>query len=215
MRNRVLAGAGVVLAAAVVATGAWSLSQARAEEKVVKVVKPERAAIGSPAPDFSLTDQSGKTVHLADFAGKVVVLEWTNPECPFVQRHYQEKTMATLAAKYKDKGVAWLAIDSKNGETSDDLKKWAEGNHLAYPVLNDAQGTVAKSYDAKSTPHLFVIDKEGRLAYKGAIDNDPDGDKPADKVNYVQKALDELLAGKSVSTPETKSYGCHVTQADE
>lgn len=209
---RVFAGS-ACLAAAVVSVGAWALSQvapARAEEKVVKV---ERGALGLPAPAFSLTDAAGKTVRLSDFTGKIVVLEWTNPQCPFVQQHYHDRTMATLAEKYKDKRVVWLAVNSNNGATPDDLKKWSQENHLAYPLLNDAEGTVAKAYDAKSTPDMFVIDKRGILVYKGAIDNDPDGDKGPNKVNYVQKALDELLAGKTVSTPETKSYGCHVRQA--
>lgn len=201
------------LSAAVVSAGAWALSHVSPARAEAKVVNAERGAVGTPAADFSLTDAAGKTVKLSDFAGKIVVLEWTNPDCPFVQQHYHDKTMATLAEKFKDKGVVWLAVNSDNGNKPDDLKKWSDDNHMAYPLLNDEKGRVAKAYDAKSTPHMFVIDKAGVIAYRGAIDNDPDGDKGANKVNYVQKALDDLLAGKSVSTPETKSYGCHVTQA--
>ena len=167
--------------------------------------------IGDKAPGFSLTDQSGKSVSLGDYSGKIVVLEWTNPECPFVQRHYEEKTMPTLAATYVPKGVVWLAINSGGDATTAIDKKWSDHNHLTYPVLDDASGRVGKSFGARSTPHLFIINTDGTLAYRGGIDNDPDGDKPvSSRVNYVQKALDELLAGKPVSIAETKSYGCGV-----
>jgi len=167
------------------------------------------AKIGSPAPEFSLKDQNGNAVKLADFKGKIIVLEWTNPECPFVQRHYKAQTMTHLAHQYKDKGVVWLAINSNSGDTTAVNRHWAEQNHLAYPILEDSKGVVGKAYGAKSTPTMAVIDKDGKLVYKGGIDNDPDGDK-SDRVNYVQKALDEILTGRSVSEPVTKSYGCGV-----
>ena len=171
------------------------------------------AKIGSPAPEFSLKDQNGNPVKLSDFKGKIVVLEWTNPECPFVQRHYKAKTMTHLAQQYKDKGVVWLAINSNSGDTTTVNRHWAQENHLAYPILEDSKGIVGKEYGAKSTPTMAIIDKTGKLVYRGGIDNDPDGDK-SDRVNYVQKALDEVLAGKSVSEPVTKSYGCGVHYQD-
>jgi len=167
------------------------------------------ASIGQPAPEFSLKDENGKSVNLADYKGKIVVLEWTNPDCPFVQRHYEQHTMTNLASQYKDKGVAWLAINSNGGDNAKADSEWARKNHLAYPVLDDSEGQVASAYQAKSTPDMFIINKDGTLAYGGGIDNDPDGDN-AHRVNYVQQALDEILAGKSVSIPETKSYGCGV-----
>jgi peroxiredoxin len=169
-----------------------------------------KAAIGSSAPQFSLQDQNGKMVSLSDFAGKTVVLEWVNPECPFVQRHYRAKTMITLANDYSSKGVAWVAINSTFNADNAANNAWIEQNKLSYPILNDSSGQVGKAYGAKSTPDMFVIDKEGKLAYEGAIDNDADGDKGNNKINYVQKALNEILAGKPVSTPQTTSYGCSV-----
>jgi peroxiredoxin len=164
------------------------------------------ARVGQAAPAFSLQDQDGKTVSLSDFSGKIVVLEWTNPECPFVIRHYKAKTMSTLADKNSEK-VVWLAINSSHFNTKADSKKWIEQHGLKYPTLDDASGEVGKLYGAKSTPHMFIIDTEGKVAYSGAIDDDPRGQK-SDKVNYVETAIGELQAGQPVSTPETKPYGC-------
>jgi peroxiredoxin len=173
-----------------------------------------KAAIGSAVPQFSLQDQNGKTVSLSDFSGKTVVLEWVNPNCPFVQRHYRAKTMITLANDYAGKGVAWVAINSTFNADNAANSAWIEQNKLSYPILNDSSGQVGKAYGAKSTPDMFVIDKDGKLAYEGAIDNDPDGDKGSDKINYVQKALNEILDGKPVSTSQTTSYGCSVKYAN-
>jgi peroxiredoxin len=164
---------------------------------------------GEQAPGFTLQDQNGKQVSLADFAGKTVVLEWFNPQCPFVKRHYKEGTMQSLATKYAGDNVVWLAINSTSNATAAQDKQWVDQHHLSYPILDDSKGKVGQAYGAKTTPHMFVIDKSGKVVYDGAIDNDPDGEK-ADRVNYVQKALDETLAGNSVSTPETKPYGCGV-----
>jgi len=176
--------------------------------------KDSPVSIGAKAPDFTLQDQNGKNISLHDFAGKIVVLEWTNPECPFVQRHYKVRTMQTLASQYQDKGVVWLAINSSSFATNDASKQWAESQNISYPELNDSSGSTGKAYHATNTPHMFIIAGDGTLAYEGAIDNNPDGDKTSDKVNYVQKALDEILSGKSVSVPQTKPYGCSVKYAD-
>ena len=169
---------------------------------------------GDDAPAFSLQDQDGKTVSLADFKGKIVVLEWFNDTCPFVQRHYKAKTMDTTADKYKDKDVAWLAINSGEGTNSSSNKTAASSLGVNHPILSDANGTVGKAYGAKSTPHMFIIDKDGKIAYAGGIDNDPskEGDK-ADKVNYVDKALSEITSGKEVSEKQTEQYGCGVHYA--
>jgi hypothetical protein len=156
-------------------------------------------AIGAKAPDFSLQDQNGKVVSLHDSLGKVVVLEWTNPNCPIVQRHYAAKTMLTLYGQYQDKGVVWLAINSSN---------------FAYPVLNDASGATGHAYHATNTPDMYIVGTDGALLYQGAIDNDPQGDKTGDKINYVHQALDEILSGKPVSVPQTKPYGCSVKYKD-
>lgn len=171
------------------------------------------AAVGDSAPQFKLEDQNGKSVSLSDYAGKIVVLEWTNPGCPFVQRHYKANTMTALASQYKAQDVVWLAVNSTHDVTDAENLAWVKQNNLQYPVLNDASGAVGHAYNAKSTPDMFIIDKTGKLVYSGAIDNDPQGDK-SDKLNYVSKALDELLASKPVSVPETKSYGCSVHYAN-
>lgn len=173
------------------------------------------AAVQTPekAPAFTLIDHTGKTHTLSDYLGKIVVLEWLNPECPFVIRHHEAKTMVTLADAYAGKGVVWLGINTTNTFDQAQNKAFAEKYSLPYPVLNDNTGKVGRLYDAKTTPHVFVIDKAGVLAYQGAIDDDPAGTK-AEKVNYVKLALDELLAGKTVSTAETKPYGCSVKYAD-
>ncbi len=109
--------------------------------------------------------------------------------------------------------MVWLAVNSTHDVTDAENLAWVKQNNLQYPVLNDASGAVGHAYNAKSTPDMFIIDKTGKLVYSGAIDNDPQGDK-SDKLNYVSKALDELLASKPVSVPETKSYGCSVHYAN-
>jgi peroxiredoxin len=169
-------------------------------------------SVGQAAPDFKLDDHAGKPVALSDYKGKIVVLEWTNKDCPFVQRHMKEKTSSTLAEKYKASGVTWLQIDSTSDHNTAMNAKTVAEHNLPFPILGDAPGTVGKMYGAKTTPDVFIVNKDGNVVYMGAMDNDPQG-KKADRVNYVAKALDEILAGKSVSTPETKSYGCTVKYA--
>lgn len=164
------------------------------------------------AADFTLTDTNGKAHTLSAYKGKIVVLEWVNPECPFVKRHYDAGTMANTAKAYADKDVVWLAVNSSHHFNQAKNKAFVEKYDLKYAVLDDSAGKVGKSYDAKTTPHMYVIDKAGNIAYKGAIDDDPRGDK-AEKKNYVKAAIDELLAGKAVTTAETKPYGCSVKYA--
>ena len=170
------------------------------------------AQIGAPAPQFSLEDQTGKTHNLAEYKGKLVVLEWFNEECPVVQRHYKADTMNSLASKYAGKDVVWLAVNSTSGKSNDSNKAAAGEWKMDRPILNDASGQVGKLYGAKTTPHMYVINKDGTLAYMGGIDNDDRGNK-SDKVNYVDKALTELLDGTSVSEPQTRAYGCSVKYA--
>ena len=172
------------------------------------------AKLGEAAPDFAVKDHNGKEVKLADLKGKTVVLEWINPGCPYVKRHYEAGTMANLAKEYAEGGnVVWLAVMSNAGAKAEDMKAFAQKHNLPYPILMDGDGKVGKAYGAKTTPHMFVIDKAGKLAYVGGIDNDEDGDKSADRVNYVKNALDELKAGKPVSKQETASYGCGIKYA--
>jgi peroxiredoxin len=172
------------------------------------------AKIGATAPQFTLQDQNGKTVSLSDYAGKIVVLEWTNPQCPVVQRHYKAKTMTTLVKQYAPQDVVWIGINSTKDATNAADVTWASAQGITWSILNDASGATGHAYGAKSTPGMYIIDKTGRLVYSGAIDNDPDGSMSDGKINYVSKALDEVLANKPVSTPETKSYGCAVHYAN-
>jgi peroxiredoxin len=170
-------------------------------------------AIGAAAPAFKLDDADGKTVSLADFKGKVVVLEWANPSCPVWLRHFETKTLSSLAEKVRAKGVVWLAIDSTTKAHSNfaSNETFRKANRLPYPMLLDPEGAVGHLYGAKTTPEVFVIDKEGKLAYEGAVDDDPRGhtDAAARKV-YVAEAIDELLAGKAVTTAKTSPYGCPI-----
>lgn len=170
------------------------------------------AAVGSAAPGFTLEDQSGSIVSLSDFGDKMVVLEWMNPDCPFVQRHYKAKTMTTLAEQYGD--VVWIAINSTHYMTKEDDKTWVEKYNLSYPILDDNPGKVGRVYGAKTTPHMFIIDKSGILVYQGAIDDDPGGSKKGNALNYVNKALEEIQAGRAVTVSQTKPYGCSVKYAN-
>jgi peroxiredoxin len=170
------------------------------------------AVIGQPAPQFTLQDQNGKTVNLSDYAGKIVVLEWFNNQCPFVVKFYGSGKMNEWAKAYADKGVVWLVINSTSDKTNEDNAAVAAEWNIERPILNDSAGEVGHSYGATNTPHMYVIDIHGNLAYMGAIDSVSSADAAdiADAENYVAKALDELLAGTSVTKPETKAYGCSV-----
>lgn len=200
---------------AAVAVVAMAMSFALAADEAKQAAAGGGAKVGQPAPAFSLQDQNGSTVSLADQKGKIVVLEWFNEECPFVVRHHEKfKTMNDTAAKYKDKDVVWLKVNSTNGKDNAANKSIAEKWSIASPILNDSDGAVGKAYGAKTTPHMFIIDKEGKLAYKGGIDDDEkDAKGQTEKTNYVDKALSEIIAGSPVSTPETKQYGCSVKYA--
>lgn len=165
------------------------------------------------APDFSLDSFDGRNFRLSSFRGRIVVLEWINPDCPFSKYHYETaNTMVDLAQKYRDKEVVWLAINSTHNTTPQANRAFAEKHKLPYPILDDRSGLVGKQFGARNTPHMFVIDKTGAIAYEGAIDNAPLGklEPGAGSVNYVDKALTELLANKKVGTPTTPPYGCTV-----
>ena len=166
---------------------------------------------GKKAPDFTLRSFDDKEVSLADYKGKIVVLEWFNDECPYVRYHYDNvSTMVDLAKNYKDKNVVWLAVNSTNHTTAEQNKDFAAKHNLPYPILDDRPGKVGRAYGATNTPHMYIIDTNGNIAYEGAIDNSPMGGKKEGVINYVRKALMELTGGKPVSTPNTKPYGCTV-----
>mgnify|MGYP001386739757 CR=1 FL=1 len=176
------------------------------------------AKVGEKAPTFTLTDTDGNTISLADYEGKVVVLEWFNPGCPFVVKHHEKnKTMDELSKEFAEKDVVWLAINSgapgKQGHGLELNKKMKEQWAISYPVLLDESGDVGRLYGAKTTPHMYIIDTTGTLVYAGGIDNNPSATTLGD-VNYVRQALNEVLAGTAVSTPETKPYGCSVKYAN-
>ena len=173
------------------------------------------AEIGKAAPTFSLTDSNGKAVNLEDFKGKVVVLEWTNDGCPIVKRHYKSKNMQDLQKKYTKEGVVWLSIISsapgKQGHVDGDKANELTKSRKASPsyVLFDPTGKVGHQYDAKTTPHMFVIDKKGVLRYDGGIDDDTRG-RGVDVKPYAAWAIDAVLAGKEVKVKTSKPYGCAV-----
>jgi len=176
------------------------------------------AALGAPAPQFELKDLDGKTVKLSDFRGKTVVLEWFNPECPYVKASHTRGSLVDAARRHAKDGVAWLAINSnapgKQGSGVQANKDAAMTWKLEHPVLLDEKGTAGKAYGATNTPHMFVINKAGELVYRGAIDNSPDGEGESPTggklVKHVDAALEDLAAGRPVKTSDTKEYGCSV-----
>jgi len=168
--------------------------------------KPE---IGKPAPEFSGQDQDGKKHNLKDYLGKIVVLEWTSTECPFVLGHYEKKTMTTVYDILKDKQVVWLAIDSSYSANPKDTKEWAGRWSIPYKTILDTEGTIGKKYGALATPHMFVIDQKGVLRYDGAIDDDVGDSKPF-KTNYPFAAVRALLDNKTVSVSSSQPYGCGI-----
>lgn len=172
------------------------------------------------ASDFALQGLDGKTHRLAEYKGKVIVLEWTNPGCPFVKRHYNAGTMQDLQKKYAGQDVVWLTICSTNPDHreyfDDDAMRtqFSDWKSIPTAILTDKDGAVGRAWSAKTTPHMFVIDKNFNVAYQGAIDNNPRGSKPAEEtINYVDKALGSVLAGTAVETATTQPYGCGVKYA--
>jgi len=178
----------------------------------------EPPPVGTAAPDFSLPDVKGQAHSLSQYKGKYVVLEWFNPECPFVKKHYGGGNMQKLQDQYTSKGVVWLTIDSnapstEGSITPEQAQKITESwkTHQT-ALLLDPEGKAGRAFGAKNTPHMVVINPEGKIAYEGAIDSKA-SPNPADipsSTNYVKVALDESLAGKPITTPQTKPYGCSV-----
>jgi peroxiredoxin len=174
--------------------------------------------VGKPAPDFALKDIDGRRFRLADYRGSIVVLEWFNPKCPFVNASHTKGSLKGGAAHQIAQGVEWFGVDSaapgKQGSAPDDIRDAVKRFGLTYPVLRDESGAVGHAYAATNTPHMFVIDREGVLVYAGAIDNSPDGEGESPQggplVNYVDAAIADITAGRAVRTPQTKPYGCTV-----
>lgn len=185
------------------------------EEKPAPKPADSVAELGKPAPDFTLTDMNGKTVKLADYKGKIVVLEWFQPGCPYCVAGYDPKgNCLTTSEKLAKEGVVWLLINSNNVNHPDskveaNIEFFKSRKLEKHSVLMDPEGKVGRAYGAKSTPHCFVIDDKGNLVYRGAIDNAPRG-KPAEGeelINYVEAAVADIKAKKAVTRPDTKAYG--------
>ncbi|HTR40151.1 MAG TPA: redoxin domain-containing protein [Pseudomonadales bacterium] len=177
--------------------------------------------VGKPAPNFTATDINGKTVHLSDYAGKIVVIESYNSDCPFCHNQYATGAMQDLQKDLAAQGVVWLIVNSVNPKNSshrtDEQAKaeMASENMDVTAWINDSSGAVGHLYDMQTTPHMFVIDKSGTLVYDGAIDNQPDPvHNPKDARNYVKEAVGDIEAGKPVAVSQTKPYGCSVKYAD-
>ncbi len=208
MTKWILAGA---LATASITAAAMALP--------VPIAEP---ALGAPAVDFSARDVDGKVVWLHDFKGKIVVLEWNNPGCPFVQKHYKSGNMQKSQASAASQGVVWLTVNSSasgqqghmDGAAARQFVAGAKAKPAHY--LLDPLGLVGKAYGAKTTPHMYIIDGAGRLVYRGGIDDKPTADQGdiAGARNHVLAAIGELRAGKAVSVAETRPYGCSVKYAD-
>jgi len=204
MTKRLLTSTTVVVAVLIALSAAWA------------------ARVGEQAPDFAATDSNGKAQKLSDYQGKFVVLEWTNRGCPYTQKHYNSGNMQHLQKEWTSRGVIWLTVISsapgKQGyvTASEENAYLRQVNAAPTAVLMDPTGSIGHLYDAKTTPHMFIISPQGTLIYNGAIDDRPTTDL-ADvngAKNYVSAALDEATSGKPVSTATSRPYGCSVKYAD-
>jgi peroxiredoxin len=175
------------------------------------------AAVGQPAPDFSLSDTAGKPVSLSQFKGKTVVLEWNNPGCPFVRKHYNGN-MQSLQKDFTQKGVVWLAVNSTETQSADYLEpeklaRWMRDKGASpTATLMDPDGKAGTAFGARVTPHMYIVNPQGLLVYAGGIDSIPsarEGDIEK-ATNYVRQGLGELLAGKPVSVTTSQAYGCSI-----
>ncbi len=173
--------------------------------------------VGQPAPDFTGTDITGKTIKLADYKGKIVVLESYNSDCPFCHNQYQTGATQELQKQLAAKGVVWLLVNSVNPHNgshrtaAEAQKEYADLKIAAAAWIDDSAGTIGHLYGMKTTPHVFVVAKDGTIAYEGAMDDHPDPEHdPRTARNYVKEAVDDLLAGKPIAVTQTKPYGCAV-----
>jgi len=175
-------------------------------------------SVGQTAPDFSLSDTQGKTVRLSDYRGSHVVLEWVNPGCPYVRKHYNSANMQGTQKEATAQGVVWLAINSTENASGDylapeQMDRWMQTQKAsATRTLMDEDGTVGKAYGARTTPHMYIVDPKGRLIYAGGIDSVPSSriDDIKTAVNYVKQGVREALAGQPLAAATTRPYGCSI-----
>lgn len=218
MKKRTKFGFAGLLVAGVAALGASATGAAIAAQS-----SDAKAKVGEKAPDFTLMDLKGEKEHtLSEYTkqGKIVVLEWFAPDCPFVVKHYRDtdnSTINNMVREYKDKDVIFLAMNSSHaghpyGDTDRNKQRVTEWK-MSHSMLIDASGEVGKAYGARTTPHMYIIDTDGILRYAGGLDNDSSRNGIG-STNYVRQALDQILAGETVTTAETRPYGCSVKYAD-
>lgn len=180
------------------------------------------AVVGQPAPAFSVTDTAGKAVSLADYRGKTVVLEWVNPGCPYVRKHYDSANMQATQKGAAGQGVVWLAVNSTHPSHYDykkpaDMAAWMKSqNAAATTTLMDSEGKIGRAYGARTTPHMYIVDAKGTLVYAGGIDDKPSASQSDIKTarNHVNAALADIAAGKPVAQAATRPYGCSVKYSD-
>ena len=197
---------------------ACSASDAKSTAPAAAPAAATTAEIGKPAPAFTAMDADGTSRSLSEFAGKVVVLEWTNKDCPFVKKHYGSNNMQALQKEITGKGVVWLTVLSSAPGKQGHLDGAAAKAHVASvgaapsAFLLDPTGAIGRSYGAKTTPHMYVIDAKGTLVYAGGIDDKPSANPEDVKTakNHVRAAVDEVLAGKAVTVASSQPYGCAV-----
>ncbi|HEX6771937.1 MAG TPA: thioredoxin family protein [Acidobacteriaceae bacterium] len=204
--------------------GAWRavVYTAIALAAVILVVAAHAATVGQQAPTFTGTDSQGQKISLDQYRGKYVVLEWTNRECPYTKKQYDSGNMQALQKEWTAKGVVWLTILSSAKDEQGYLDAAQENAQMArvhaHPTaaVLDPSGTIGREYGAKTTPHMFIIDPQGKLIYDGAIDNKPTTDVADVKgaKNYVSDALTEAMAGQPVQVASTRPYGCSVKYAE-
>jgi peroxiredoxin len=202
MKSKYFLALSAVLLAGLIVHGSLSA----APEAASSGSQQATAKLGSPAPDFKLKDSFGKEFTISEFKGKPVILEWINQDCPVSKGAHEKKNMQNVYKKYADKGAVWLGIDSTHGMTAERNRVYAAQMGLAHPILLDPDGKVGHMYQAKRTPHMYVIDSAGVLVYDGAIDDQKE-------TNYVAAALDDLLANRPVSKSRTDAYGCTIKYA--
>jgi hypothetical protein len=196
-----------------------STSTTTSKETMATTSAPARATLGMTAPDFTLKDLDGKTHKLSDYRGKTVVLEWFNPGCPYVVYAHDGGPLKTMPEEWAKKGVIWLTVNSgapgKQGAGMETNKNAMRDWSITNPILLDETGEVGKRYEAKTTPHMYVIAPDGTLVYRGALDNAPLGNTTGtSQTNYVENALKDLTAGRKVAPMEEKPYGCSVKYAN-